>query len=977
MTHRRTLVAAAAALALLLPAPAPFGGAGAASAQAPAVRPFLPWRTLRTAHFDVHYPAQMEQWATAFAARLEPVHERVAALVGSAPRRRVTVVVEDPSSASNGYAFSFPAAPTLVIWPTPPDPRSQLGNNRGPAEQLAVHEFAHLAHLTRPSREPGERRLERLLPFRLGPVARKAPRWVTEGYATWVEGRITGSGRPHSVIRAAILRQWALEGKLPTYGQMSASSAFQGGSMAYLAGSAFLEWLVAQRGEQSLVDLWRRMSARVDRSFDEAFAGVYGGYPQDLYGRFTVEVTARSLQARDLLARAGLEDGTPVQTLSWQTGDPAVSPDGKALAIVLRGAPGTPSRVVVWSTAPTPDSVYQRSRGELVRRDPQDVPPVEWRPCPLRTLAVLPPVHGRGHDMPRFLPGGEEILVVRWEPTGDADTRPDLFVWSWRKGGLRRVTRGASVRTPDPFPDGRSAAAVRCRAGICDLVRVDLATGRLRVLAMGSPDTVWYRPRVSPDGRTVAAAVQHAGLWRVALVDAATGAVRYAAPEDGASRYDAAWLPGGRGLVLVSEAGGVANLAALDTATGTERGLTRVTGAALAPEPDPATGAVYFLSLHAKGLDLNRVHPDSAATGTVVALPPSLAPAAPPERAVADTLPRAPLPPSRPYGAGPRRSRWLPAGGASADGISAGVLLSSQDPVGRLSLMARAVYGFGAAPGGAALDAVWRGWRPAVGGEAFFLHHDPSENALDVQGLNARYGGAELWLEHAWTGGPGPRTLRVGVSAGALDLTGEREPGDTVNVDDGDDGARLLAYAGLGFSAARSRGGTWVSAALRLGGAAGSTGDDAWQRGVAALTLAVSGGPVWLRGDALYGRVNDGAPAWERFAVGGPEPGPVDPALLSQRIPMPGLPFGIVRGREVLVLKASTRLGGLTPFYWAASGGGLEDWRRAVGVEVGEELPASALLGIPGARLSAGVAYSLDEPFRDRLRGWAGVSYRP
>ena len=55
--------------------------------------------------------------------------------------------------------------------------------------------------------------------------------------------------------------------------------------MAYLAGSAYLEWLAAKRGDSSLVHLWRRMTARRKRSFDEAFIGVYGDSPKEQIGR--------------------------------------------------------------------------------------------------------------------------------------------------------------------------------------------------------------------------------------------------------------------------------------------------------------------------------------------------------------------------------------------------------------------------------------------------------------------------------------------------------------------------------------------------------------------------------------------------------------------------------------------------------------------------------------------------------------------
>ncbi|HZG41924.1 MAG TPA: hypothetical protein VEY93_03100, partial [Longimicrobium sp.] len=263
------------------------------AAGAQTTRPWLEWRTVRTGHFDVHYPAELEAWARDAASRLDAVHAAVTPLVGSAPAARVTVVIDDPAGEINGSAYSFLRTPYIQLYPTPPDARSPLANTRNYTEQLAIHEFAHVAHLTRPSRRRVLLRGLTLDPRGTGPIPRQAPRWVREGYATYVEGRLTGSGRPYSAVRAAVLRQWALEGRIPPYGQLDAlTGGYQAGGTAYLAGSAFLEWLAARQGDETLVHLWRRMSARQARPFAEAFRGVYGGTPQELYGLFTVELTA-------------------------------------------------------------------------------------------------------------------------------------------------------------------------------------------------------------------------------------------------------------------------------------------------------------------------------------------------------------------------------------------------------------------------------------------------------------------------------------------------------------------------------------------------------------------------------------------------------------------------------------------------------------------------------------------------------------
>src|SRR5882724_7196430 len=89
-------------------------------------------------------------------------------------------------------------APRIVYFTEPPDPESTIGEYSDWIDLLTVHETTHLVHLMRPSRNARQRLLERLLP--LNPITLDAPRWVLEGYATVVEGRITGSGRPHSAL---------------------------------------------------------------------------------------------------------------------------------------------------------------------------------------------------------------------------------------------------------------------------------------------------------------------------------------------------------------------------------------------------------------------------------------------------------------------------------------------------------------------------------------------------------------------------------------------------------------------------------------------------------------------------------------------------------------------------------------------------------------------------------------------------------
>ena len=136
-----------------------------AEGQSNFTRPALEWMTVRTRYFDVHYPAPMAEWTLDLVSRIDAVHDAVSAFVGYAPRARITVIVEDPVNQSNGSANPPLASPLIVLWPTPPDPSGMLGMYRDWPELLAVHEYAHIAHLTRPTRNPAERHFWRFLPL--------------------------------------------------------------------------------------------------------------------------------------------------------------------------------------------------------------------------------------------------------------------------------------------------------------------------------------------------------------------------------------------------------------------------------------------------------------------------------------------------------------------------------------------------------------------------------------------------------------------------------------------------------------------------------------------------------------------------------------------------------------------------------------------------------------------------------------------
>ncbi|TVR58858.1 MAG: hypothetical protein EA422_15585, partial [Gemmatimonadales bacterium] len=811
---------------------------------------------------------------------------------------------------------------------------------------------------------------------------------------------LTGAGRPHGTARPAFLRLRALEGRLPSYREMSGAGGYQDMAAAYLAGSAFVEWLMAREGEESLQHLWRRLSAREVRSFDEAFEGVYGGPPVELYGRFTVDLVEGSLALRDSLEGAGLHEGELIHLRRWHTGDPALSPDGERVVVELHRR-DEPSALVVWSTEVDEEALERRAeaRERLLERDPDDVPAVEWRPPPRRELARLSARDGRSFTEPRFLPDGERVLVVRWEPLGDGSLRPDLHLWRPESGEVRRVTRGAAVRSADPAPDGERAVGVRCAWGSCDLVKVTLATGRVEVILPGTPDRTFHRPRWVPGREAVVAAVQDHGRWRVVRVDlpepgsGSDPGLHWLDPDDGANRYDPAPLPGGAEVVVVSELGGVPNLEVLSMdspapslvppALGdggarqatTPRTLTRVLGAAVAPEPDPTGTGIWFLNLHSRGLDIRRI--DAAdevdVAGEAVHLDPGRWPVAPrgPDH-VPPTFAVEPVPAPSSYGRGPTRVNVLGVGARDAGGAYGGAALFLGDPVGRWSLVGQARFGDAGSWTGAGASLAIRGVRPSLLVEGFGVRQE----AAAGPGTDLRLDGAAAGAELTHVVGPGRYTFRLLGSAARIGASDGQDPAQ-----DPDQAAssprRVLAAAEASAEARLRRGGVRLTPALDLHVAGGETDGETWSRLITRTGLLMGLGPFSVTGDAVYGRL-DGPAGFERFRIGGGEVGLVDSAVLSQVIPVPAAPPGLLAGERLAMGRVALGSAGPTPFFQAISlDPRRSEWWRMVGVEQRLTLPATPQLALPGLELTLGVAHTLDEPFRNRTRGWVGLNVRP
>jgi hypothetical protein len=93
---------------------------------------------------------------------------------------------------------------------------------------------------------------------------------------------------------------------------------------------------------------------------------------------------------------------------------------------------------------------------------------------------------------------------------------------------------------------------------------------------------------------------------------------------------------------------------------------------------------------------------------------------------------------------------------------------------------------------------------------------------------------------------------------------------------------------------------------------------------------------------------------------------------------MPVLPYGALRGKRYASYRLSLGGDALSPYLWAgAAGDSLRRWMRVVGIDGSLAVPPLPFFRLPASAITAGVGYSIDDPWRKKTRAYFSLRYRP
>jgi hypothetical protein len=625
--------------------------------------PYVPWFTLTTPHFHVHFHAGVEDVAQRVATAAEDVYERLSPELGLRPSRTTEIVVTDGTEDANGFAYTLPY-PTVTLFVAAPDDMSVLGDYDDWITNLVTHELTHILHMDHVSGVPA------LVNSVLGPTLapnEQQPHWILEGLAVAMETEHSSAGRLRSSQFDMMLRADVLEGNLAALDEIShLPRRWPSQTLWYLYGANFVEWISSIYGPNIYAAVAADYGASIipfgvnraiRRATGRTYEDLYAGWKQDLADHYRAQARA--------VAAEGLREGRRLTRHGWSTLDPRFLPARcgmpSRLAYVRNDAETLGGIYTLPLDGKTADAeLWARSTGRSLAFGPD---------CSLYFDSVSPSARMYPfQDVFRLAPG------VR-APDGTENAR-------------ERLTTGRRTRDVDVSPDGRRIVYVTSDSGTVTLRIADLApdgrlSGERRLVPSGRYEQA-FTPRFSPDGTRVAFSAWTAGGYRdIRIVDVATGHL-VELWRDRSLDQQPAFSPDGKYLFLSSDRSGISNIYAYELDTGALLQVTNVLTGAYMPEPSPDGRTLVYVGYTQAGFDLFALPLDPSHFRA--AKPPSTErprPAYVEQKHWPVTRYRA-LPTLRPYA-------WGVSYGTGTFGNAVTIATSGSDAIGRHSFLAKLV----------------------------------------------------------------------------------------------------------------------------------------------------------------------------------------------------------------------------------------------------------------------------------------------
>ena len=369
-------------------------------------------------------------------------------------------------------------------------------------------------------------------------IAVNPPLWFVEGMAAYL------SRGPYDTETSMILRDAALEGKLPTIDQMANDPRI----FPYRFGQALLSYIGERWGDEAIGAILQGsrvggLESAFRRTLGLSLAQLSDQWRDAVLRKYLPEIGDR-VKAR-VVAKALLTEETSDGTLHLA---PALSPDGSNVAYFSEAD-------FYFVDLYLADGVTGKRKRRLFK---------STFSSNYETFRFI-------NSAASFSPDGRFIAVA-----GKRGRKDEILILDVQRnrqvGRIKPELDG--ITTPSWSPDGTKLVFTGYVGGLSDLFIVDRDGGNLRRLT--DDKYAEFHPVWSPDGKSIAFSTDRGpgtsfetletGNWRIALYDLDMSTVRELDRMDVSKNVSPQWSPDGASLAFISDRNGVNNVFLYDLA---------------------------------------------------------------------------------------------------------------------------------------------------------------------------------------------------------------------------------------------------------------------------------------------------------------------------------------------------------------------------------------------------------------------------
>lgn len=579
----------------------------------------LPWYTIESEHFLVHFQDGNSRSGQVASRIAEEVYPAITELYDFEPDSRVNIVLTDRQDYSNGAAYFFDNQ--IRIWVPPL--QTPLRGTHNWFRDVITHEFVHIVQLQASMKKSRRfpafylqwlsyedvRRPDVLYGYPNGlithPLASvSVPAWFAEGTAQYQRtGWLYDSWDSH---RDMILRTALLEGEqlsLTEMGSFSSKNSLER-EMIYNHGFSFVSYLVDRFGEDALSEISDTFGQPGVFSADKALLEATGTSGEQLYNDWIEE---RKSYYKNATATIKPAPASLIEEEGFFNFYPRPSPDGSKMAYLSnKGRDGSQSSLYLKEVGQAGRTLAQLKVGSMDGASPFN----GW--CNYSG----DPAIDRIHSAFSFAPDGKRIAFTRQDLNAYGESYDDLFIYHIESGKESRLSESRRLSSPNWHPEKELLVAISQQRGTQNLVQLDITTGELTNLTDYSDGEQVFTPVWHPNGKSIYFAYardRHRDIKRFSL---ATGRVSDVLADTDIDYRDPFIDGKGSYLYYTSDQEGIFNVyrKALGSSNNNQavEKLTNVIGGAFMPTVN-SEGKLFYSEYRSGGYKIASLDPDDPA----------------------------------------------------------------------------------------------------------------------------------------------------------------------------------------------------------------------------------------------------------------------------------------------------------------------------------------------------------------------------